>query len=243
MSNISGNNRLENNELRELMANVRSDPSEKNMLDLLKGAAASKFIVPVDGTEGDYKFHAVSDGKGRTHMVVFSDSESFDKASAGKKQNGILAGFEDILDVVTSDKMNLDGFVVNPGTEEVLFGKDMCDLIQEQLRNADDSVKVGPPDHWPEKLEEEIIGFFKIDSDIDRIWIQLMRRMSDENLNWLIIIESGLEGEREQYLLDSFRKYIIPYLDGIAPVVVSFREPFAKQVTDKTKPFYERDSK
>ncbi|MBP5655859.1 MAG: enhanced serine sensitivity protein SseB C-terminal domain-containing protein [Clostridiales bacterium] len=235
--------KLENKELKELMAKVRSDPSEKNMLDLLKSAATAKFIVPVDGTEGDYRFHAVSDGQGRTHMVVFSDSESFDRASEGKKQNGILAGFEDLLEVVTSDKMTLEGFVVNPGTEEVLFGKDMCDMIWEQLKNADDSVKVGPPDHWPEKLEEMTSEFFKIDSEIDRIWIQLMRRMSDENLNWLIIIESALEGEREQYLLDSFRSYIVPYLDGIAPVAVSFREPFAKQVTDKTKPFYERDSK
>lgn len=235
--------KIENKELKELMAVIRTDSSEENMLKLLKAAATAKFIVPVDGTEGDYRFHAVSDGKGNTHMVVFSDSRSFDEASEGKKQNGVIAGFEDILDVVTSDKMNLSGFVVNPGTDEVLFGKDMCDMIQEQLKNADESVKVGPPDHWPEKLSEMTSEFFKVDKDIKKVWIQLMRRMSDENLNWLIIVESDLEGEREQYLLDSLRSYIVPYLDGIAPVVVSYREPFAVQVTSNTKPFHERQDK
>lgn len=237
------NDKIENKELKELMANVRSDSSEENMLKLLKAAATAKFIVPVDGSEGDFRFHAVTDAKDRRHMVVFSDSESFDKASGGKKQNGVLAGFEDILDVVTADKMNLDGFVINPGSDEVLFGREMCDMIKEQITPPDESVKVGQPDHWPEKLHEMTKEFFKIDKDINKVWIQLMRRMSDDNLNWLIIIESDLEEDREQYLLDSFRSYIVPYLDSLPPVVVSFREDFAKQVTASADPYYERDQK
>ena len=237
------NDKIENKELKELMANVRADSSEENMLKLLKAAAVASFIVPVDGKEGDFRFHAVSDGKNRRHMVVFSDSASFDKASEGKRQNGIVATFDDILFVVTEEKMGLDGFVINPGTDEVLFGKDMCDLIREQIAPPDESVKVGQPDHWPEKLREMTEEFFKIDKDIKKVWIQLMRRMSDDNMNWLIIIESDLEDDREKYLLDSFRSYIVPYLDSLPPVVVSFREDFARQVTASTDPYYERDIK
>ena len=85
--------------------------------------------------------------------------------------------------------------------------------------------------------------FFKVDSDIKKIWIQLMRRMSDDNLNWLIIIGSDLEGDRERYLMDSFRSYIVPYLDGLPPLVVSYREAFAKQVTGSADPYYERGNK
>jgi hypothetical protein len=240
---MADENRIENKELKDLMATLRSDSSEENMLKLLKAAAVSKFIVPVDGKEGEFKFHAVSGANGRKHMVVFSDSESFDNASKGKKQNGIVATFEDILFVVTEEKMGLDGFVINPGTDEVLFGKDMCDMIREQIAPPDESVKVGQPDHWPEKLREMTMEFFKVDSDIKKIWIQLMRRMSDDNLNWLIIIESDLEGDRERYLMDSFRSYIVPYLDGLSPLVVSFRESFAKQVTGSADPYYERGNK
>ncbi|MCR4670236.1 MAG: enhanced serine sensitivity protein SseB [Saccharofermentans sp.] len=237
---MSDNKKIENKELKELMKALRADPSEENMLNLLKAAAVSKFIVPVDGKEGDYRFHAVSDAKDRRHMVVFADTESFDKASQGKAQNGVLAGFEDILDVVAEEKMGLDGFVINPGTDEVLFGKDMCDLIREQISPKDESVKVGQPDHWPEKLREMTMEFFKIDPDIKKVWIQLMRRMSDDNLNWLIVVESDLEGEREQYLMDSFRSYIVPYLDGLPPLVVSYRVDFAKQVIKDLDPFYGR---
>ena len=87
--------RIENERLVELMGRIREDSSEENMIALLKEAAVSRFIVPVDGSEGDYSFHAVSDSKGLKYMVVYADTDSFEVAFEGKKepQNGVLAGF------------------------------------------------------------------------------------------------------------------------------------------------------
>ena len=127
--------RIENEKLVELMGLIREDSSEENMIAVLKEAAVSKFIVPVDGSEGDYKFHAVSDSKGLKYMVVYSDTDSFEVAFEDKKerQNGVLAGFADLIDVVMAPKMGLSGFVINPGSEEVLFGHDMLKMIAAQM--------------------------------------------------------------------------------------------------------------
>ena len=127
--------RIENEKLVELLGSIRQDSSEENMIAVLKEAAVAKFLVPVDGSEGNYSFHAVSDSKGLKYMVVYSDSDSFEVAFEGKKepQNGVIAGFADLIDVVMAPKMDLSGFVINPGSEQVLFGKDMLKMIAAQM--------------------------------------------------------------------------------------------------------------
>ena len=92
--------RIENTELVELLGKIRENNSEDNMIALLKASAAARFIVPVDGDEGSYSFHAVSDKNGLKYMVVYSDSDSFEVAFQDKykKQKGVAAGFGDLLD-------------------------------------------------------------------------------------------------------------------------------------------------
>ena len=141
--------RIENEKLVELLGKIREDSSEENMIAVLKEAAVAKFLVPVDGTEGSYSFHAVSDSKGLKYMVVYCDSDSFEVAFENKKepQNGVIAGFADLIDVVMAPKMGLSGFVINPGSEEVLFGKDMLKMIAAQMGiGGDGTAKVGEPD-------------------------------------------------------------------------------------------------
>ena len=87
MSENSGKiERIENERLVELLGSIRQDSSEENMIAVLKEAAVSKFLVPVDGSEGSYSFHAVSDSKGLKYMVVYCDSDSFEVAFENKKE-------------------------------------------------------------------------------------------------------------------------------------------------------------
>ena len=103
------NERIENAGLVELLGKIREDNSEENMIALLKEAASSRFIVPVDGDEGSYSFHAVSDKNGLKYMVVYSDTDSFEVAFQDKykDQKGVAAGFGDLIEVVMTDKMGL----------------------------------------------------------------------------------------------------------------------------------------
>ena len=235
--------RIENEKLVELMGLIREDSSEDNMIAVLKEAAVSKFIVPVDGSEGDYKFHAVSDSKGLKYMVVYSDTDSFEVAFEDKKerQNGVLAGFADLIDVVMAPKMGLSGFVINPGSEEVLFGHDMLKMIAAQMGiGGDGTAKVGEPDRYPPKLKEALDGYLLIEPTVSDIWVRLMRENGTDRLIWLIVANAEGEGEPLKYTLDNLRKYCLPYLDNMDAMVVSSNEEFAKQVIKGVKPFATR---
>ena len=242
MSDPISNNyeRIENTELVELLGKIREDNGEENMIALLKVAAASKFIVPVDGDEGNYSFHAVSDKNGLKYMVVYSDTDSFEVAFQDKykKQKGVTAGFGDLVEVVMTEKMGLSGFVINPGVEEVLFGKDMVKLIARQMGiGGDGTVKVGEPDKYPPELHEALTGYLKIEPSVSRIWVRLMRENGTDRISWLIIAETDLEGERLKYVLDNLRKYCLPYLDNMDAYCASSKEEFAAKVIDGVKPF------
>ena len=232
--------RIENTELVEVMGRVRQSGTEENMIELLRQVAGATLLVPVDGDEGNYSFHAVAGAEGKKYMVVYSDSDSYEVAFEGKpyKQKGVTAGFADILDVVMAPNMGLDGFVINPGVENILFGKDMLKMIAQQMDiGGDDTAKVGEPDHYPEQLKDKLEEYLLDAPSVKRIWVRLLKENHTEVLRWMIIIDTELEGDELKYQTETLRNFVKPYLDGMDALVVSSKEDFSQQVIKGVKPF------
>ena len=232
--------RIENTELVEVMGRVRQSGTEENMIELLRQVAGATLLVPVDGDEGSYSFHAVAGAEGKKYMVVYSDSDSYEVAFEGKpyKQKGVTAGFADILDVVMAPNMGLDGFVINPGVENILFGKDMLKMITQQMDiGGDDTAKVGEPDHYPEQLKDKLEEYLLDAPSVKRIWVRLLKENHTEVLRWMIIIDTELEGDELKYQTETLRNFVKPYLDGMDALVVSSKEDFSQQVIKGVKPF------
>lgn len=232
--------RIENTELVEVMGRVRQSGTEENMIELLRQVAGATLLVPVDGDEGSYSFHAVAGAEGKKYMVVYSDSDSYEVAFEGKpyKQKGVTAGFADILDVVMAPNMGLDGFVINPGVENILFGKDMLKMIAQQMDiGGDDTAKVGEPDHYPEQLKGKLEEYLLDAPSVKSIWVRLLKENHTEVLRWMIIIDTELEGDELKYQTETLRNFVKPYLDGMDALVVSSKEDFSQQVIKGVKPF------
>ena len=232
--------RIENTELVEVMGRVRQSGTEENMIELLRQVAGATLLVPVDGDEGSYSFHAVAGAEGKKYMVVYSDSDSYEVAFEGKpyRQKGVTAGFADILDVVMAPNMGLDGFVINPGVENILFGKDMLKMIAQQMDiGGDDTAKVGEPDHYPEQLKDKLEEYLLDAPSVKRIWVRLLKENHTEVLRWMIIIDTELEGDELKYQTETLRNFVKPYLDGMDALVVSSKEDFSQQVIKGVKPF------
>ncbi len=232
--------RIENTELVEVMGRVRQSGTEENMIELLRQVAGATLLVPVDGDEGSYSFHAVAGAEGKKYMVVYSDSDSYEVAFEGKpyKQKGVTAGFADILDVVMAPNMGLDGFVINPGVENILFGKDMLKMIAQQMDiGGDDTAKVGEPDHYPEQLKDKLEEYLLDAPSVKSIWVRLLKENHTEVLRWMIIIDTELEGDELKYQTETLRNFVKPYLDGMDALVVSSKEDFSQQVIKGVKPF------
>ena len=232
--------RIENTELVEVMGRVRQSGTEENMIELLRQVAGATLLVPVDGDEGSYSFHAVAGAEGKKYMAVYSDSDSYEVAFEGKpyKQKGVTAGFADILDVVMAPNMGLDGFVINPGVENILFGKDMLKMIAQQMDiGGDDTAQVGEPDHYPEQLKDKLEEYLPDAPSVKRIWVRLLKENHTEVLRWMIIIDTELEGDELKYQTETLRNFVKPYLDGMDALVVSSKEDFSQQVIKGVKPF------
>ena len=134
--------------------------------------------------------------------------------------------------------MGLDGFVINPGVENILFGKDMLKMIAQQMDIVgDDTAKVGEPDHYPEQLKGKLEEYLLDAPSVKRIWVRLLKENHTEVLRWMIIIDTELEGDELKYQTETLRNFVKPYLDGMDALVVSSREDFSQQVIKGVKPF------
>ncbi len=236
---------IRNDELLKLMHEMRQDRTPAKMLEVLKLAAASCFIVPVDTTrDGRYSFHAVGDNKGRRFVVAYSDTGSFETSVNDENQKGVKATFEDLMEVVLQDKLRLDGMIINPGAAEVIFGKELINSIKEQMGvpGADDALDmvVAKPESYPPRLREMIAEFCRDEKRISRVYVRLLTTPDRKTMKWLLGVETSAEGEEKKYLLDTFGRFLTPYLQGVEPITADTCEDFVKQAIKDAEPFYER---
>lgn len=233
---------IKNDELLKLMHEMRSDRSQEKMLEVLRSAAVAAYAVPVDvSTNGRYSFHAVSDSKNRKFIVAYSDTSSLITTEKDENQKAVKSSFEDLMEVVLNPGLNLDGVVINPGASEVVFGKELLKSIKEQMA-GDDTVgmSVAQPLEYPPKMKEMIANFAQEEKSLNAVYVRLLVSQDQKELRWLLVVDSSLEGEQKQYMLDTFKRFMKPYLDGIEGIVATPDEEFAAQAIKDVNPYYER---
>jgi len=233
---------IKNDELLRLMHEMRQERTSEKMLEVLKLAAASTFIVPVDSSpDGRFSFHAVGDNKGRRFAVAYSDTGSFTTSEQQEDQKGVKASFEDLMELVLQDKLKLDGVIINPGASEVIFGKELINSIKEQMTGTDTvNMRVAEPSEYPAGIKELISSYCKDEPSVDKVYMRLLTTEDAKNMKWLFGIDTKLTGESRQYLFDTFKHFITPHLQNIEPIVASVEEDFVKQAVKDSKAFYER---
>lgn len=235
---------IKNDELLKLMHEMRQERTSEKMLEVLKLAAASSFIVPVDASsDGRYSFHAVGDNKGRRFIVAYADTGSFMTSEKSEEPKGVKASFEDLMDVVTQESLRLDGVIINPGAAEVIFGKELIESIKGQMTPPEEDtldMQAATPAEYPPKLKEMIEQFAADEARISRVWVKLLVTPDGNTMRWLLGVEASCEGEELSYLLDTFKRFITPYLNNIEPVVASSQEDFVRQAVKDAEPFYAR---
>lgn len=236
---------IRNDELLRLMHEMRQERTSEKMLEVLKLAAASAFIVPVDASaDGRYSFHAVGDNKGRRFIVAYADTGSFMTSEKSEDPKGVKASFEDLMDVVTTASLRLDGVIINPGAAEVIFGKELIESIKGQMTSSQEGstldMQVATPAEYPSGLKEMISQFAADEPLVSKVWVKLLVTPDGSTMRWLLAVEAKGEPEQINYMLDTFKRFITPCLQGAEPVVASASEDFVKQAIKDSEPFYAR---
>lgn len=236
---------IRNDELLKLMHEMRQERTSYKMLEVLKLAAASAFIVPVDvKPDGRFSFHAVGDNKGRRFIVAYSDTGSFMTSETSEDPKGVKSSFEDLMEVVTAKELRLDGVIINPGASEVIFGKELIESIKGQMEPDKDEqtldMHVAETSEYPPRLKEMIGEFCRDEASISKVWVRLLTTPDGGTMRWLIGVQTSSEGEQRQYQFDTFKRFITPYLQNVEPIVASSDEDFVIQAIKDADPYYER---
>lgn len=234
---------LRNDELLKLMHELRSEKTSPKMLEVLKCAASSEFIVPVDFKNGKYGFHAVGDSRGRRFIVSYADTGTFVTTESDENQKGVKSSFEDLMAVALDDSLGLDGIIINPGSAEVVLGRELLESVNGQMRSSSDDqteMIAGDPSEYPAGLEDAVKNFAVDEPAVKRIFVKVLTSRDGSVMRWLFVIDTDESGEMKDYLLDTFTRYIGPYLGGFEPVVADLGQDFARKAAGSGKAFYER---
>lgn len=253
---------LSNIKLKALMQQIKINRTEQNMLDLLAEAAVCNYLVPVDGTDR-ISFHAVQGSGNKVYLVVYADGDTFLKDfSKEKKQKTVLATFADLIEAVLNESLNMDGFILNPGHEEVLFGKDMLKLIKEQMPQNDPSdssngnqkaseisgdIKIGDSNKYPDGLREIINEFGKKNSEVVKIYLRLYQKnpnskSEDKEMGWLFVIEFNkvASSELQKDLFKQFDKEVLDFVDNMPYMIVNEASDLGAEAMKNAEPMYSR---
>lgn len=231
--------RVENKKLLELMRKMRKERTSQNMLDVLSEAAGCTFIVPIEIVNDTFSFHAVGDNKGRKFMVSFSDSDSFDINKKDDDQRAVTSSFVDLIDAACQDNLGLDGVIINPGSEEVILGKEMLKDILKNM-SPDNQVKIGDPDHYPVDMKKMILEFCKDESSISKVYVRFFQNNDATTQGWLFIVECSADASQRQYIFDTFNRFMKPYCDGLDSFVAGTDEDYVANATEGVTPVYEK---
>lgn len=257
---MDNTNDIKNPELILAMAALRANSTDDNMLKVLTAAVSAKFVLPVEGDIKDkMRFHAVTGSDGNIYQVVYADSVSFAQAFGANSQNGLVANFMDLADLVAGPKSKVNGFVLNPGKEEIIFKKEMIQAVVTQLvaegivpadragaanngkdnsgaaKSTTSNVKVGDAERLPEGLGNATIELGNEFEEIFKITIQLMQYEGEDKPKWLFIVDHN--GDSEE-IFGYLGKKVGPYLAGLDIVMVDADSDFGKSAAAGKIPVY-----
>lgn len=231
--------RIENKKLLELMRKMRKERTSQVMLDVLSEAAGCKFIVPIELIDDNFSFHAVGDNQGRRFMVSFSDSDSFDINKKSDDQKAVTASFADLVEAACQENLGLDGLIINPGSEDVVLGREMLMDIHKNMA-PDNTVQIGDPDRYPDNMKKMINEFCSDEKRITKVYVRFFQNSDATKKGWLFILACDAPEAERKYIFDTFNRFMRPYCDGLECVTAGSDEEYAISAAEGAKPVYEQ---
>lgn len=230
---------IKNPKLEEYMDRMKEDSSLDNMKAVLTESAKSRFAVPVYADDEKISFNVMKDSKNRMFMVIYSDTDRMYE-STSKDQKAVEAGFEDIISVAIDENLNVDGVIVDPGTKDIVFGKEMLRTIASDMGNAENVLKVGEPNAYPGNMLPEIEKYCKEEQKIEEAYVRLFVNKETGLTGWFFVLKTEGSEDEKKYVRESFEKHMKPYLDGLPAMTLDYENEASIPAVKGVRPVYTR---
>lgn len=136
------------------ISRMKEDNNIRTQNKMVEEALNAKFLVPCimqmkPGTEGEamrnsgntmVNFRILKNEEDAKYFMVFTDIDEFQKWQDNDKQNVMVLGFDNLASMVMNKNSDVEGFVINPATSNVIFRKN---IIASIIVNRDKAIAEG----------------------------------------------------------------------------------------------------
>lgn len=167
-------------------------------------------------------------------------------------RNSAVMGFMEYADIILNEKSDLDGLVINPYNENIIFNREQISSLREQRINKDKygitqnvihtNEQIGlrklNPEEYPTEMLDKIILHMKNKDEINAAWI--LKMLKQEKESYLIVVD--FEGEFS-IVLGEIARIAKPFLvDGITSLdMVPYNSPLGTDAIKTADMFYSKN--
>ncbi len=249
--------KITNDELVERIQFLKKSIAEKHPLtteendSINEAMLKARFIAPVALHDVDsanpnaarVQFSHVGTKDGKKYIIVFTDMKTLLK-NAKDDEKLLVIGFTfgDLVKAMGDPSMKMNGFVINPFTENIVCGeaqiKGVMMYLQKKKYDKGELSVINEVTGIPDEVTSPMTNYFDKRGDVKKAYIMNMRKV--DAFNRLVIVDfEGDEDKFKEFAQDFSEQVLKPINDEKAPyVVMSFDQPAAKQATREQVPFY-----
>lgn len=201
--------------------------------------------------ETQVQFQLIENQDKEKFFPAFTDQEEKKKWKPSEGKDDVVMTFDGYAQLLAEKDCNVAGFVINPFGKSVAFPRSMVESLkaqkderakhsglQQQTFTAEDKVQLGDPDpdNYPIDMMASIINYLQDRNDVDRAYLKMFKRETDEKPSYLVIVD--FEGDKMEEIFKGISMSASPHLDGYQLSMMPFSIPFAQKAVEDIEPFY-----
>ena len=237
---------LDNTNLVEAIRRMKENNTKENQSLMLGEMMKSRFLNPTTlkvqpdengkvnipaGTE--ISFYTITSTEGKKFAMAFTSQAELDKwidanikGGAPKEKftrNAGIMGFMEYAGIILNNNSDLDGMVINPYNENIVFNKEQMASLREQRINKEqygmtrnviqNNEEIGlrklNSEEYPSELITNLIEHMKTKKEISAAWMLKMKKSEKESLLLVVDFEGDLN-----VVLGEIGRVAKPFLNG-----------------------------
>lgn len=254
---------LGNEELIKAMEAIKASETPETQKQLIERVLQAKFFAPVsvldangDPLQGNGKIEVPKDAKfnfkllqntdGENFFGVFTDIAEFQKWNKEPRINTIVVVFPQIAQLVMQKDHDVQGFVINPMTQNIIFNREIITNILDAMKKVNEqkeaqTVKLmfGKADKVPEAVIEAIKKKLKKTPEVKEAYFCMMRQGDRDHYMFALDIDADNETCRDigNSVCNAAKMFLTKYPVMAAPV----KSPFGEGAKKVGEPFYVKE--
>lgn len=244
---------ITNKNLKSVITKVLSENSQENQNLLVDELLGADLYVLVDFEQGkDNKISSITmlktiNADQESYLPVFTDVNEMESAQKSSGFEETLVSFNELYEIVCNKESEFSGFIINPGSDEIIIDKELLTYIKENKLNPEknhkvvikdtDDIEVSKlsEDLYPTDMINALKKYFEKNQNISKAYITYIKQEGSQSY----LLVTDFEGDKEK----TFREIsdiAKPYLYQIYLDQLEYNTTFGKEITSNLKPFYRK---